>query len=63
MLIEKVKLIFFQRHLHLLSWQKKQLKRKKHGHGRLKKFKTTLLNNTIGVLRLNNVVPGNVQLD
>jgi hypothetical protein len=33
------KTFFFQRHLHLLSWQKRQLKRKKHGHGRLKRSK------------------------
>jgi len=35
---EKEKLIFLQRHLNLFSWQKKLLKRKKHGHGRLKKL-------------------------
>ena len=46
--------------MHLLSWQKKQLKRKKHGHGRLKRSKKTLINTTIDVIRLNKVLLDNV---
>jgi len=57
------KTYFFSETFASIELAKKQLKRKEHGHGRLKKLKKTLLNNTIGVIRLNNVVPDNVQLD
>jgi hypothetical protein len=56
--------LFFQRHLHLLILAKKAVEEEETSSLKAKKVeKKTLLNTTIDVIKLNKVVPDNLQMD
>jgi hypothetical protein len=50
------KTYYFSETFASLELAKKAVERKKHGHGRLKRSKKTLINTTIDVIKLNNVL-------